>query len=202
MTIPLGSHTTLFVYPKLSLSCDSGHRWKAISNQPRVCELWFPWNRLEINSTLQVPVIYYYLIKSVRTNALTWKLFHRPGQRTTVGFVDASSVIHVCMCSFHPAWLLHIPSIVNCWDSQLMENFLKSTMLFQHYSLFASSAHHKEFFFLLLRLSDSYLEKHWPFLFFQPQERSIPCSCNREEQNLTPHWICCFCFNHCFPLLC
>ena len=98
MAIPLGSHSTVFVYPKLSLSCGSRHRWKVISHQPRVCELWFPWNRLEINSTLQVPVIYYYLIKSVRTNAFTWRLFHRPSQRIMIGFVNASFVIRVCVC--------------------------------------------------------------------------------------------------------
>lgn len=54
-----------------------------------------------------------------------------------------------------------------------MEIFLKSTVLFQHYSLFASKAHHKEFFILLLRLSCFYLEKCWPFLFLQLQETSI-----------------------------
>ena len=45
-----------------------------------------------------MPVIYYYLIKSVRTNAFTWRLFHRPSQRIMIGFVNASFVIHVCVC--------------------------------------------------------------------------------------------------------
>lgn len=79
---------------------------------------------------------------------------------------------YLCVCVLSTL-RLHIPSIINCWDSQLREIFLKSTMLFQRYSPFASKARHKEFVLLLLRLSCFYLEKCWPFLFLQLQETSI-----------------------------
>lgn len=103
-------------------------------------------------STLQVPIMYCHLIKSVRINAFTWELFHRLNQKGITGFINASFTICVCMCGFFLWWLFHIPSTVSCWDPQL-QFFSRARCFFPHDSLFASRGHHKEFFTLLLRLS-------------------------------------------------
>lgn len=136
-------HTVVPVYtPNCHWAVAPGgaERWSPIT--PEVSELWFPQNRLEINSTLRVPVIYYYLIPSVKTNAFTWELFHRLSQEGMTGFVNATFTICVSVL-LSLCWAVSHTFYCQLWGFTI-GIFLKSTVLFQHDSPSASKGHNKE----------------------------------------------------------